>query len=32
VFATLSTLSMQNTGAEHDHGPVETVITIAWND
>jgi hypothetical protein len=31
VFATLPMLSMQNTGAEHDHDPLESVITITWN-
>jgi hypothetical protein len=32
VFATLSMLSMQKYRAEHDHDPLESVITIAWND
>jgi hypothetical protein len=32
VLATASTLSTPITNAEHDHDPMETVITIAWND
>jgi hypothetical protein len=32
VLATTSTLSKPNTNAEPDHDPMETVITIAWND
>jgi hypothetical protein len=31
VSAAASTLSNQNHSAEHDHVPLETVITIVWN-
>jgi hypothetical protein len=32
VLAPASMLSTPNTNAEHDHHPMDTVITIAWND